>query len=200
MENSTLRTDVQTRVLNQLKSKFGSTLPAPVNEDIMKTFSAFPDVELKAGVSYENFGLSDVVLTSSERGTSCHHNPEEIIKNLEKKYSEGSPAAVNMPTQLEVKVWAMDESNVFEFLQNTDIPAKTRLEVSEAWERKPDPEAEYLKRLSDDSLSLEEKLKMMREHDGEPDPAEIEAKQTARLDKLKDESLGTLEKLDIYFD
>ncbi|MFC3559532.1 hypothetical protein [Pedobacter jamesrossensis] len=200
MENSTLKTEVQTRILNQLKNKFGTTLPAPVNDDIMKTFSAFPDIVLKANVNPDNFSLTDVVFTSAERGTSCQHNPEEIIKNLEKRYAPGSPEASKMPTQLEVKVWAMDESKVFDFLNNTDIPPATRLEVSEVWERKPNPEAEYIKNLSDNSLTLEERQKMIREHDGEPDPAELEAKTTERLNKLKDKELATLEKLDIYFD
>ncbi|MBC6109943.1 hypothetical protein ACFOG5_07790 [Pedobacter fastidiosus] len=166
----------------------------------MKTFSAFPDIELKASANPANFSLSDVILTSTERGTSCHHNPEEIIKNLEKKYAPGSPEAAKMPTQLEVKIWAKDESKLFDFLNNTNIPSATRLEVSEVWERKPDPEAEYVKKLSDNSLTLDERLKMIRDHDGEQDPAELQARQTERINQLNDDKISTLEKLDIYFD
>ena len=105
-----------------------------------------------------------------------------------------------MPTQLEVKIWAMDEVKIFDFLNNTDIPTATRLEVSEAWERRPDPEAEYVKKLSDNRLTLEERIKMIREHDGEQDPAEIQTMQTAKINQLNDGKISTLEKLGIYFD
>lgn len=193
-ENLSLQSQVQERVLNLLKSKFGQHLPIPVYDDIMRTFDAFPDVDL-INDTPDNFKLENVVLGSHERNSTCQLNPAQLVDKLVKQYAPGAPAAVAMPSRLETRVWAMKESEYLQLLRSPDLALKDRQAIAAAWEKKPNPEAEYIERMTA-ATTLEEKGRIYREYNGEKDPKELEAERKKQVDYLKDESINTLDKLD----
>lgn len=194
MENLSLQTQVYEQTLNRLKEKFGHALPALVYEDIQRTFEAFPDVDLTDDTP-DNFKLENVVLSSHERNSRCTFNPVELVDDLVKRYAPGTPEAATMPSRLEVRVWALGESEYIALLGNTDLSLKDRQAIVAAREKKPDPEAEYIKRMTA-ATSLEERERIDREYHGIRDPKEIEAERQKHLNYLQDESVDTLDKLD----
>lgn len=194
MENLSLQRQVQERVLNLLKGKFGHHLPQPVYEDIMRTFEAFPDVDLTDDMP-DNFKLENVVLGSHQRNSKCQYNPVQLVDGLVERYAPGTPAAAAMPSRLETRVWAWSEDEYIKALTNPDLSLKDRQAIAAAWEKKPNPEMEYIERMTA-AATLEEKERIYREHNGIKDPKEVEAERQKRLAYLKDERIDTLDKLD----
>jgi len=193
MENS-LQTQVQERVLNLLKNKFGQHLPAPVYEDVMNKFERFPDVDLIEDTP-ENFKLENVTLCSHERNRVFWQNPVEYVNDLVKRYAPGTPQAAALPSRLETRVWAMTEMEFLEALNNQSLSLKDRQAIAAAREKQPNPEKDYIERMAAAS-SLEEKERIYREHNKIKDPKEVEAERQKHLAFLKDESVDTLDKLD----
>jgi len=177
----------------EIKRQFGGVVPKQVSQMFENTLRLFPDIELTKPQHGAYLEPATVVLTSSDRNSSCG-NVWQLIESYKADYYTG---AVGEPaTPLELKVWNMSEDEYLSAVTNRDLPLEQRKQLADAWEKRPDEEKQLIETMLNTDLTVEERLNAVYKYEDEVNPQAAKDAENGLKTKLADESVKLLDKID----
>lgn len=177
----------------EIKRQFGGVVPKQVSQMFENTLQKFPDLELTKAQSGAYLEPETVLLTSSDRNSSCG-NFLQLIESYKAEYYTG---AVGEPaTPLELKVWNMSEDEFLAVVTNRDLPLEQRKQLADAWEKRPDEEKQLIETMLNTDLTVEERLNAVYKYEDEVNPQAAKDAENGLKTKLADESVKLLDKID----
>ncbi len=177
----------------ELKRQFGGIVPKQVSQMFENTLQKFPDIELTKAQSGAYLEPETVLLTSSDRNSSCG-NFLQLIESYKAEYHTGGMGQPATP--LELKVWDMSEDEYLEAVTNRDLPLEQRKQLADAWEKRPDEEKQLIETMLNTDLTIEERLNAVYEFEDETNPQAAKDAENELKTRLADESVNVLDKID----
>lgn len=176
----------------EIKQQFGGTLPQRVEQMFENTLRLFPEIRLTKQPIGEFIPFETVEL-SGEKGT-CFNNAFQIIEQYCTEYHSG--ALEQRITPLERRVWGLTEKQYSKLITDENLPIEQRVEINEAWKRKPDAEKELTETLLNEDLTIEERLDAAYKFREIENPETRKETENGLKTRLADESVNVLDKID----